>query len=631
MSARRTLQHHRPYIKLMSDQKSLLRRVFSAIGAGFDFLRRALFILFLLFGLGMAYLVWQGGPPVKVEDGVALVIVPFGRIVDHDDADPRARVAEEFLGEEPLSTVLNDLLDAIDAAAVDPRIKLLFLKLDTGFSAGQAQLEELASAIVRFKLSGKPVYAYSPDMGQQEYFLAAAADKIFVDPMGMVFFPGFENYPLYFRSALDKLGVTVNVFRVGQFKSAVEPFTRDSMSESARENAQGWLDGLWRGWREQVAVARGITIDDLQRYSDEYAALLRTHGGDPAKLALASGLVDATLDLHDVRLAAGEIVGMDKKHGSFRQISHGRYLRALDREEKLNGDGKKAEPGPGRDAISTIVVQGEIVSGESAPGYAGGDSVHRLIDQAREDKHSAALVLRVDSPGGSVFASEQIRRAVVRYRDSGRPVVVSMASVAASGGYWIAMDANRILAHATTITGSIGVFGLVPTFEQSLDKLGISTDGVGTTRWSGGLSPMRPLSVAAREGLQLLVEKDYKQFINQVAAARNLPVEDVDRIAQGQVWTGAAALERGLIDALGDFDAAVEQAAELAGLDSFHVDPLRPALDIRLRFLQRFSSIRSLLPDGLAGWVGSALQRVDRAIRVWSDRRGVYAHCLCVP
>ena len=618
----------------MSERKSLFRRFFGALGAIFDFFRRAVFIVFLLISAAMIYFVYSGGPPVKVDDGIALVVVPFGQIVDQDDTDPRTQLADDFLGEDPSYTVLGDLLDAIDSAAQDERIKLLFLKLDTGFYAGQAQLEELAAAVTRFrKTSGKPVYAYAPDMGQQSYFLAAAADEVFIDPLGMVFLQGYENYPLYFKEALDKLGVTVNVFRVGEFKSAVEPFTRESMSPQARENAQGWLDDLWLGWREQVAGARGLSVEDLQRYSDEFAARLAEHQGDTAALAKGAGLVDHVLGLHEIRAMAGELVGMDEEHGSFRQIPHTRYLRAIDRERRHVATQTKPEQPLPEDAgdISLIVVQGQIVPGESSMGFAGGETLRRLIDQARDDEYSKALVLRVDSPGGSVFASEQMRRAIVRYQASGRPVVVSMASVAASGGYWISMNADRILAHATTITGSIGVFGLVPTFENSLDKLGIATDGVGTTNWSGGLSPVRPLSPAARQGLQMVVEKDYRNFISRVAEARELPLETVDSIAQGQVWSGQDALDLGLIDALGDFDVAVEQAAALAGLKDFEVVPVTPPMDIRFQFLQKFSQLRSWMPDPLSQWLGGWMRTVNGVMQRWSDPRGVYADCLCVP
>ncbi len=618
----------------MSERKSLFRRFFGALGAIFDFFRRAIFIVFLLISAAMIYLVVSGGPPVKVDDGIALVVVPFGQIVEQDDSDPRTQLVDDFLGEEPAYTVLADLLEAIDAAAADDRIKLLFLKLDTGFSAGQAQLEELAAAVSRFRqTSGKPVYAYAPDMGQQAYFLASVADEIFIDPLGMVFLQGYENYPLYFKDALDSLGVTVNVFRVGEFKSAVEPFTRDSMSAQARENAQGWLDDLWAGWREQVAAARGLSIEDLQRYTDEFAQRLAEHNGDTAALAKAAGLVDHVLGLYEIRMMAAELVGLDEEHGSFRQIPHTRYLRAIERESgqivaSSEVDGGNAET---LGNISVITVQGQIVPGESSMGFAGGESVRRLIDQARDDENSRALVLRVDSPGGSVFASEQMRRAVVRYQSTGRPVVVSMASVAASGGYWISMNADRILAHATTITGSIGVFGLVPTFENALEKLGIATDGVGTTNWSGGLSPLRPLSAAAREGLQMVVEKDYRNFITRVAEARDLPLETVDSIAQGQVWSGQDAMSLGLVDALGTIDAAVGQAAALAGLDDFQVVPVTPPLDIRFRLLQRFSKMQSWVPDPLSQWVGNGLNRVGRAMQRWSDPRGVYADCMCVP
>ena len=620
---RRTLAGEPFEIKFMAKSKSWIGRIFGGLWAGVEALRRLIVLLFLLVLVGMAYLAWQGGPPVEVDEGVALVLVPFGQIVERDDSDPRERVLGRLLGEEPPITVLGDMIDAIDAAAADPRIALLFLKLDTGFVAGQAQLSELAAAAARFRDSGKPVYAYAPDLGQDEYFLAAVADQIFIDPLGMVFLPGFEYYPLYFNEALDKLGVAVNVFRAGEFKSAVEPFIRNSMSESARANAQRWLNGLWDGWRDDVTAARALDAGAVQAYADNYVSRLREAGGDNAELALASGLVDAAVPLQTVREAAGEIVGMDEEHGSFRQIDHYRYLRALRQE-----NGAKPEPPADKD-VSLVVVQGEIVDGESAPGFAGGDAVADLIDRARQDDRSAALVLRVESPGGSVFASEQIRRAVQRYRDSGRPVVVSMASIAASGGYWISMNADEIFAYDTTLTGSIGVFGLVPTVDQGLGKLGIHSDGVGTTVWSGGLSPLRPLSEAAQQGLQLMVERDYRRFIDQVAAARNIEPTAMDEIAQGRVWTGEDALELGLVDALGNRQQAVERAAELAELEHYNLAPVEPVMDIRIRLLDRFSRSTLPLPTGWSRQLGAWLGEVERLQRRWSDRRGVYAHCLC--
>lgn len=609
----------------MAHHKSLIGRIFGFLGSLLDFIRRAVFIVFILISAAMAWMIYSGGPPITVEDGIALVVMPVGQIVDLDETDPRARVLDEVLGEEPAVTALADLLDAIDGAAEDPRIKALFLSLDSGFWAGQAQLEELAAAITRFKASNKPVFAHAANMGQQSYFLAAHADEIVIDPLGLVFFHGFENYPLYFRDALDKLGVTVNVFRAGEFKSAVEPFIRNSMSDSARTNTQGWLGDLWQSWRDQVAATRGMSADDLQRYSDEFSILLAAQDGDTAMTAQAAGLVDHVEDLRSLRERVGELVGMDEEHGSFRQIHHARYLRAIDAEARhAVASEDQAQPAK----ISLVHVQGQIVDGESAPGYAGGDTVRWLLEKARMDSESKALVLRVDSPGGSVFASEQIRRAVQRYKDTGRPVVVSMGSVAASGGYWVSMNADSILAHASTITGSIGVFGVVPTFENVIEKIGISSDGVGTTKWAGALSPVRPLNQSARDSLQLVVEKDYSRFITQVAQAREMTVEQVHAVAQGQVWSGAAALGYGLVDELGDIDGALAKAAELLGASDYEIAPVQPPMDFRLQILDRFSlsPVSQLFEHSLLGPLG-----VKDWARRWSDSRGVYADCLCDP
>ncbi len=611
----------------MAENKSFIRRFFGAIWSVVEVLRKAVVLLLLVLVIGGVVLAVRGGPPIKVEKGIALVIVPWGDVVDYADEDPRTAVASYLLGDEPTQTILADLLDAIDAGAADDRIKLLFLKLDTGFRAGQAQLEEIAAAVTRFRETGKKVVAYAPDMGQSEYFLAAHADEIVIDPMGLVFLAGFENYHLYFREALDKLGVQVNVFRVGEYKSAVEPFMRNDMSESARSDASVWLNTLWSEWSRQVATARQVDPELLQAYVDEFADRLEAQGGDTGQLALSSGLVDDLLTLAALRRKVGVEVGMDKAHGSFRQIDHRRYLRALNQATVV---GSKQKPGK---SIGVVVAQGEIVDGQSEPGVTGGDTLADLVREARNDDNVAALVLRVDSPGGSVYASEVIRRALANFKGAGKPFVVSMASVAASGGYWISMESDRIFAHATTITGSIGVFGLIPTFEKSLAKLGVHSDGVGTTTWSGSLSANRSLSEDARRTVQMIVERDYQRFVDRVAAGRSLEPAAVAELAGGRIWAGSDALRVGLVDELGDLDAAIADAAQRAGLaeGDYSIYPIEPAADIRLELLRRFSQATWFSRSQAGQWLGALLVAARREINKWNDPRGSYANCLCEP
>ncbi len=612
----------------MAERKSLLRRFFGGIWALFEFLRRTLVVLVMIVVLAVIVVAIRGGPPIVVPDGGALVLVPTGQIVDSLDADPRTRVAEFLLGEEPSQTRLSDLLDAIDSAAYDTRVRLLFLKLDTGFVAGQAQLEQLSAALLRFRESGKKVFAYAPAMAETEYYLAAHADQVVIDPMGLVWLTGFESYPLYFREGLDKLGIDVNIFRVGDYKSAVEPFLRNDMSDAARADARRWLDSLWGSWVAAAAAARGLEASAIDDYVNAFPDRLQSAGGDTALAALDAGLVDHLMTLEQVRAHAGEIVGMDPEHGSFRQIDHRRYLAALDQRPLLAaGNGAPVK------SVGVVVVQGEIVDGRSEPGFAGGVTVSELIREGRDDPNVAAMVLRVESPGGSVYASEQIRRALASVREAGKPVAVSMASVAASGGYWVSTPAQRIFAHPTTITGSIGIFGLVPTFRRTLEKIGVHSDGVGTTIWAGGLSAMRDLGEPARDVIQLSIEKDYQRFISRVAEGRELPVERVRELAGGRIWAGADALQAGLVDQLGDLDQAIEYAAGAAGLgpDEYGIYPIEPAPDFRVELLRHFSGAQALVPAALRPWLGGLLEQASRQLRRWSDPRGSYAHCLCRP
>lgn len=613
--------------------------------AGFaDFVRKLLSIVLLFVLIAVLIVAMQGAPAPEVEEGVALVIAPSGLIVEYDDTDPRERVLDEILGEPPAVMPMADLTTAIEAATDDARIKLLFLKLDEPFVAGQAQLEELGRRIEDFRAAGKPVHAWAPVMDQQSYFLAAHADRIAIDPLGAVFLEGFEVDRLYFAEALESLGVTMHVFREGAYKSAVEPFIRNDMSVEARENAQRWLTSLWSLWKSRVASLRGQGASELQQYADELVANLEATDGDLAQVALQQGLVSAVEPLAGVRSAAAEVVGRDAEHGSFRQIWQGEYLRAVDREG-WPGRPEPADAAPAAEVevevlddpryIALVHVQGEIVDGEGLPGQAGGLRIRDLIEQATRDDNVAALILRVDSPGGSVAASEDIRRALNAFKASGRPVVASMGSVAASGGYWVSMDANRIVAAPSTITGSIGVFGLVPNLAGTFDKLGVHPDGVGTTVWAGALNPARPLSEPAQQALTLVVRHDYRLFIESVAEARGMTPDAVEAVASGQVWSGVQAVELGLVDELGHYARAAAIAAELAGLPAdAPVELFAPEPDIRVRLLEQFSSRlqAALLPAAWnsLSWQSQLDPLLQRALQPLNPGvRGTLAHCLC--
>jgi protease-4 len=568
------------------------------------------------------YMAFMGGPRVTVAEGVALVWAPTGNLVERDSRNLYDTLSERFAAERRHESVVRDLVDALDYAAGDDRIELAFLKLDELGGATPGQLQDLTAAIRRFRGTGKEVVAWAPAYNQAAYYLAAQADTVYLDPLGYVFLEGYGVYRMYFREALDKLGVEINVFRVGEYKSFVEPFTRNDMSPEARAANRAWLESLWQVYREEAAIGRGLEANSIAAYIGGFGTVLKQLAGDAARVALNAGLVDQLATVEEMRADMRERVGRDDKHDSFRQIFHRDYLRAARAEQPPPRSGSR---------IGLLVIEGPIVDGESVSGTAGGDTVARLVSQARRDDHMAALVLRVNSPGGSVFASERIRREVARLRETGKPVIVSMAGVAASGGYWVSMNADQIWAQPATITGSIGVFGIVPTFGGTLETIGVHSDGLGTTPLAGAFQLTRPLSAEAKSILQSGVEHTYNRFIREVAEARGMSVEAVGRIAQGRVWSGADAARIGLVDDLGGLHQAVAAAAGAAGLrpGDYILEPIRPAGGWRstLRDLLSFQAGRSWLPD----WIGAVSE--DPAFH-WlrhglNDPRDLYAHCFC--
>lgn len=609
----------------------MISRFFGFIWKATLFLFRTLVVLSMLASLFVAWMLFRGSAPAKVEDNVALILAPTGSLVEQLDQDPGALLLQDIAGEMPSQSRLRDLVEALRHARDDSRIAFAVLKLDNLWDAGLPQLDELAGEMAAFRAAGKKIVAYGPWYDQSHYYLAAQADEIVMDPLGVVAIEGFGIFNNYFKEALDKLGIDVHVFRVGQYKSAVEPFTRSGMSEEAKAANRDWLGDLWREYGHTVAKARNLPSTIVDDYVDGLAAGLKRVGGDAALYAKEKGLVTHIEALNAFRQRMGEIVGMDEDHGSFRQVHYLDYLAAT-RYERATRERR----GSGDNKVALVVVQGEIVDGAGEVGQAGGDTIADLLDQARMDEKVRAVVLRIDSPGGSVWASEQIRRSVQQLKAEGKPVVASMSSVAASGGYWVAMDADQIWAHPTTITGSIGIFGMIPTLDRSLAKIGVRTDGVGTTRLAGAFRLDRPLSPEMGEIIQSQIEKGYKDFIDGVAQARKLPVEKVDEIARGRVWSGADAKALGLVDDFGSLDAAADAAARLAGLDAgdYQLDERMPRRDFATELLMRFSgSIRIDALPGVSVWLKRWLERsdVEQVLRSFNDPRGQYALCFCTP
>lgn len=565
-------------------------------------------VVFLLLIGFLLVLLFSSDGRVKVPDGAALVLDLDAPILEEAPRpDPLQLLFTDRDAARPIE--MRDLTRVLEHAAEDDRIKALLLNLDRFPGAAPATLHSLGAALSRFKQSGKPVLVIADNLTQPQYYLASFADQLYLNPMGQVLLSGLALQPTFFASALDKLKVNVHVFRAGEYKSAVEPFLRDDMSAEARDNAQQLLDDIWASLREQIADNRGMGSSMLDALIDEQPQRLRETRGDLARLALETGLVDELLSRDAGRDRLLQLVGRDDSGESFRQIRHRDYLL----DASVMAAGKRDDSG----RVGVIVAEGTILGGEQPRGTAVGEPTLRMIRQARRNDDIRAIVLRVNSPGGSVFASELIRQELELAQMAGKPVVVSMGSIAASGGYWISATADQIFAEADTITGSIGVYGLLPTFEESFAALGIYSDGVGTHRLSGAGNPLRPLNPELRDILEQRVEETNRQFVELVARGRNMELDAVTALAEGRVWSGHAAEEAGLVDALGGLDAAVAKAAELAGLTRWQRDYLEEPPSTRELILERMLSGAAgrWLQGSLDGTELGSLSRLGRMVQ----------------
>ncbi|MBV9620842.1 MAG: signal peptide peptidase SppA [Gammaproteobacteria bacterium] len=557
----------------------------------------------------------------------ALVIAPEGELVEQLSGDPLARAFADAQGERQPQTLLWDLTDAIRAAATDRRIPVVLLDLDKLESATQPSLEELASALREFRAAGKKVIAYGVELTQERYYLAAQADESYVDPMGFVLLEGYDRYSPYLKQALDKLGVDINVFRVGRFKSAVEIFTRSDMSPEDREETRAYLGALWGAYQEAVTRARRLQPEAVEQYVDTLATTVPAAAGNAPRVAVQAGLVSGVKTELEVERRLIDLVGSDDSGDSFSAVSSADYARVVHAQRRLSG----------RNRVGVIVASGEILDGDQPPGTIGGDSTARLIREARLDKDVKAVLLRVNSPGGSVLASEEIYRELTALRAAGKPLVVSMSGYAASGGYYISAPADEIWASPATLTGSIGVFAIIPTIDRTLGKLGIGVDGVGTTSLSGQARLDRPLGPAAKVLLQSQIDRTYQDFLERVASGRKKSHDQVDAIAQGRVWAGIDARRLGLVDQLGSFNEALKAAARRAKLTEFTPKFLEPkmtwlqqlVLNFKTSLLQLFASARGR--SELAGLTQrlSPLEHEAARLARFSEPGRVYAYCFC--
>jgi protease-4 len=621
----------------MTDKKpGLIRRLFGAIARVYRGFRSVILnLLFICIVVLIAVSIFSGDDKVDVPPTAALVLNLTGDLVEEKRwTDPIATAINESLGgqEDAPEVLVSDVVSVIKNATSDNRIQALVLDLSMLGSGSLDKMQLIGAAIEEFKASGKKVLAYGGYYGQGQYYLASYADEISLSPMGAVILEGYGSYPMYYKNALEKLKINTHVFRVGTYKSAVEPFLRNDMSDEAKEANVAWLNELWSDYKQQVAARRGFAADN---FDETYAALLeklQAAEGDLSQYAVNAGLVDNIKTREAFRRDLIAIVGENDEH-TYNHVTFGDYADLVIPSQQFDN--------PLTDKVAIVVARGVIVDGVAKAGSIGGDSTAALLRQARHDDKVKAVVLRIDSPGGSAYASEIIGQEIRLLREAGKPVIASMGSVAASGGYWIAAPANEIWAAPTTITGSIGIFGLLHTAEDALPALGLNVDGVGTTELAGlsaGLPLFKGLDPKAKDLFQLLIERGYTEFLTMVGENRNMTNTEVDAVAQGRVWTGTKALELGLVDKLGNINDAIKAAADKAGLSQYDVKVVKQQLtpsEQMIKDLLGEAKAQGWLPQGsvsaeqkLLGKLTKQLKQDFVLLNQFNDPNGVYSYCV---
>ncbi|CAM6835296.1 signal peptide peptidase SppA [Escherichia coli] len=593
-----------------------------------NFVREMVLNLFFIFLVLVGVGIWMqvsGGDSKETASRGALLLDISGVIVDKPDSSQRfSKLSRQLLGassDRLQENSLFDIVNTIRQAKDDRNITGIVMDLKNFAGGDQPSMQYIGKALKEFRDSGKPVYAVGENYSQGQYYLASFANKIWLSPQGVVDLHGFATNGLYYKSLLDKLKVSTHVFRVGTYKSAVEPFIRDDMSPAAREADSRWIGELWQNYLNTVAANRQIPAQQVFPGAQGLLEGLTKTGGDTAKYALENKLVDALASSAEIEKALTKEFGWSKTDKNYRAISY--YDYAL------------KTPADTGDSIGVVFANGAIMDGEETQGNVGGDTTAAQIRDARLDPKVKAIVLRVNSPGGSVTASEVIRAELAAARAAGKPVVVSMGGMAASGGYWISTPANYIVANPSTLTGSIGIFGVITTVENSLDSIGVHTDGVSTSPLAD-VSITRALPPEAQQMMQLSIENGYKRFITLVADARHSTPEQIDKIAQGHVWTGQDAKANGLVDSLGDFDDAVAKAAELAKVKQWHLEYYVDEPTFFDKVMDNMSgSVRTMLPDAFQAMLPAPLASVASTVKSESDKLAAfndpqnrYAFCL---
>lgn len=567
-------------------------------------------------------------PETEIPDHSALIIAPRGDLVEEPTAiSPISRIFNGFAGIPlPRETLLQDILDTINTAAKDDRIKLIVLSLSEMKQSSLNQLHTIGLALETFRQTGKKVIAIDDQFDQGQYYLASYADEIYLNPMGSVSLRGFGIFKLYMKELIDKMAINFHIFKVGAFKSATEPFLRNDMSEEAKVANRLWLTNLWNFYSKAITGNRNLSPESINSFINNMPELQEKAGGNASQMALEAGLIDGIKTRPEIEEYLSKLVGRSADDTSFQHIHFNEYMTTI--TPSFTGEVDKP------DHIGLIVAQGNIAYGENVPGQINSESLGKLIRQAERDKNVKALVLRIDSGGGSAIASEKIRQELLMFQQSGKPLVVSMGALAASGAYWVSAPADQIFASPSTLTGSIGVFGIVPTVEQSIAKIGIRGDGIATSKIAGGTNPAMALPPELQRTIQLSVEEVYNRFLNIVSEGRKIPRNNVEKLARGRVWDGSTAKELGLVDELGNLDDAIAAAGKLAGMTDYSPLYIIETPSSGHEFLKQlgYLTVHFLEQEKLVWWQGKPLwetisKHVDFSI-FKSDPTNIYAHCL---
>lgn len=614
---------------MASENPSIIRRIFGYIGKFFKAIRTLIGIIFTGLLIIVIIGMFADNLPPMPEKG-ALYLAPSGVLVDQKTyVYPIDTLFADQTINSP-ETLVRDIIFAIDTAAMDHRITHLILDTDFLEAGGIAKLDEISNALMRFKRTEKPIIAIADNFNQSQYFLAAHADDIFLNPMGAVLVTGFAAYGNYYREALNKLKIKVNVFRAGEYKNAAEPFLRNDMSDQAREETADVVNRLWQSYTSKIEQLRQLNTGAIDNLANNLDIKLKAVNGDTALLAQQEGLVDHLANRSEIQSYLNQTIP-NNLEGEFSAVDMAVYLAHLQREEIISA--------PPIDKVAVVVAKGNILDGQQPEGNIGADTLTEILSELHYDPNIKAVVLRVDSPGGSAFASDVIRDALY-YSQLNLPIVVSMGSYAASGGYWIAAEADKILALPTTITGSIGVYSMIPTVDESFAALGVYSDGVGTTDIAGIMHLDRPMSDQAKSIIQSSVDNIYSRFVTLVADGRSISVPEAEAKAKGRIWTGKQALDMGLVDQLGGLNDAVESAAELAGISDYEVIYPTRLLSPYEQFIQEMghnfsASLRcfgfdTLLPEMVSHKVSSLISPL-KYLSHFNDPRNIYLHCDSCP